>query len=69
MKEPLRGKTFTDADDLQGAVRQWCRTTLKDWFQEAIMKPPQDGVDAQNCRQTTSTIPETATFPLCVVVF
>jgi histone-lysine N-methyltransferase SETMAR len=41
MKEPLIGKTFTDADALQGAVHHWCRTTSKDWFQEVIMKLPQ----------------------------
>lgn len=41
MKEPLRGKTFTNADALQGAVHHWCRTMPKDWFQEAILKLPQ----------------------------
>jgi hypothetical protein len=40
MYEPLRTMTFTDADALQGAVHQWCRTKPKDWFQEAIMKLP-----------------------------
>jgi hypothetical protein len=38
MKEPLRSKTFTDADALQGAVHQWCRSMPKDWLHEAIMK-------------------------------
>jgi histone-lysine N-methyltransferase SETMAR len=41
MMEPLRGKTFTDADALQGALHRWCCTTPKDWFQEAIMNLPQ----------------------------
>jgi histone-lysine N-methyltransferase SETMAR len=41
MKEPSRGKTIIDADALQGAVHQWCCTTLKAWFQEAMMRLPQ----------------------------
>jgi hypothetical protein len=41
MKAPLGGKTFTDADALQGAVHQWCCIMPKDWFQEPIMNLPQ----------------------------
>jgi histone-lysine N-methyltransferase SETMAR len=41
MKEPLRGKAFTDVDTLQAAVHQLHHTKPKDWFQEAITKLPQ----------------------------
>lgn len=39
MKDALRGKRF-DNDELQEAVREWVRSTPKQWFHDAIMKLP-----------------------------
>jgi hypothetical protein len=41
----------------------------KTYFRRPLRSFHKDGMDAQNCRETTLTIPETAIFLLCIVIF
>ena len=41
MKNPLRGKRYSNLAGLASAVSQWVQATPQEWFEEGIKKLPE----------------------------